>query len=640
VAAFTSKASGNWNSSGATTWNQAGVPGAGDAVTIQAGHTVTVPDGYAASCLSLTFTGAASNLTVGGGTSGSLTLKGNVTESTVDARTVTLAAGSTLTFDTSGAGSGSRYLWTTNSQTKFFFNGSSGHRVTVTSTTGGGSLPGGFTTGANFYGGYITATFTDFSFLGDAATDAWFQTLNHNYVTSADWKFSFADCTFDHCGQFKTVGDTGTTGAAVTQLVRCVSTNTLDTVGSNRFGFYFSPDTPTSGAYAITNCRFDRPVLLLTTAGLAATGNVFWGGFYCTSTTPWASFDNNTVRLFSAVDQQNGICGPFTNNFVYYDDPTRVNGHLAPVTNATTNTTLAITGNVLFCNSTDNAMRGFLVSDFASACQVSIKNNLVLPGGGSNGSCDFLSVLSNNSNARLTVEHNTCCVENHWGLPLESITAADTTNRFLSVRGNLFWGTSGAIGSSAARNLVAFATDAGTRGIDNVIPPAVLGYNGKFGVNGTSNTAVHNQAAGYAVPFASAFAPTGDVIPGSLAFKTASANAASFNALAAWDLSLGGAGTEASAKAGLLAGTAGYTTAAFVAFARDAYRPTTTALHAASYPGDASTADAAGTAWATTPDLGAMAYFAAASPGRPPALGPAPTLAGSAVSLGACSRLG
>lgn len=42
MATFTSKATGNWDTEGATTWNEAGHPIAGDTVTIQNSHTITL----------------------------------------------------------------------------------------------------------------------------------------------------------------------------------------------------------------------------------------------------------------------------------------------------------------------------------------------------------------------------------------------------------------------------------------------------------------------------------------------------------------------------------------------------------------------------------------------------------------------
>jgi len=42
MAAFTSKATGDWNAAGQTTWNEVGTPGAGDTATIQNTHTVTL----------------------------------------------------------------------------------------------------------------------------------------------------------------------------------------------------------------------------------------------------------------------------------------------------------------------------------------------------------------------------------------------------------------------------------------------------------------------------------------------------------------------------------------------------------------------------------------------------------------------
>lgn len=45
MAAYTSKATGNWTATGQTTWNEVGTPGDGDTITINAGHTITIPDG-------------------------------------------------------------------------------------------------------------------------------------------------------------------------------------------------------------------------------------------------------------------------------------------------------------------------------------------------------------------------------------------------------------------------------------------------------------------------------------------------------------------------------------------------------------------------------------------------------------------
>lgn len=59
MAAFTSKASGNWTASGQTTWNEVGVPGAGDTVSIATGHAITLDQTSpeAVTCTSITIAG-------------------------------------------------------------------------------------------------------------------------------------------------------------------------------------------------------------------------------------------------------------------------------------------------------------------------------------------------------------------------------------------------------------------------------------------------------------------------------------------------------------------------------------------------------------------------------------------------------
>lgn len=71
MAAFTSKATGNWSAGGQTTWNEAGVPGMGDNVTVQSPHTVTVDITLSA--------GDASDLALSINSGGTLTVADNVT---------------------------------------------------------------------------------------------------------------------------------------------------------------------------------------------------------------------------------------------------------------------------------------------------------------------------------------------------------------------------------------------------------------------------------------------------------------------------------------------------------------------------------------------------------------------------------
>jgi len=59
MAAFTSKATGNWTSAGQTTWNEVGVPGAGDTASIGTGHAITLDQTSPESvtCTSITIAG-------------------------------------------------------------------------------------------------------------------------------------------------------------------------------------------------------------------------------------------------------------------------------------------------------------------------------------------------------------------------------------------------------------------------------------------------------------------------------------------------------------------------------------------------------------------------------------------------------
>jgi hypothetical protein len=70
MAAFTSKATGNWDSAGQTTWNEVGTPGAGDTVTIQNTHNVSLTQAEAATSVTVdsggTLTQSTYNLVLSG----------------------------------------------------------------------------------------------------------------------------------------------------------------------------------------------------------------------------------------------------------------------------------------------------------------------------------------------------------------------------------------------------------------------------------------------------------------------------------------------------------------------------------------------------------------------------------------------
>ena len=96
--------------------------------------------------------------------------------------------------------------------------------------------------------------------------------------------------------------------------------------------------------------------------------------------------------------------------------------------------------------------------------------------------------------------------------------------------------------------------------------------------------------------------------------------------LALWDASLGGSGGDNSAWQRLL-GTAnsslGTVISAAVTWLKAGYSPTNSAFRAASYPADASTADANGNAWpGGSPGIGAMGVYTGGIPGGIPLLFP------------------
>lgn len=107
MAAFTSKASGAWETEGQSTWNEAGHPAGSDTVSIATGHAITT--GATWSCSTLTIVGTGSLITAHAGTatvillSGAGTLQTGAGALTCTSITTTAAAAGVVTIGAGGA---------------------------------------------------------------------------------------------------------------------------------------------------------------------------------------------------------------------------------------------------------------------------------------------------------------------------------------------------------------------------------------------------------------------------------------------------------------------------------------------------------------------------------------------------------
>ena len=187
----------------------------------------------------------------------------------------------------------------------------------------------------------------------------------------------------------------------------------------------------------------------------------------------------------------------------------------------------------------------------------------------------------------------------------------------MSLKSNLYWGPGNPGGTGTGdTTLVVWQTDGASQPFVDLMPPAAIGTTRSTRLTGLHQSALYtNQGHGYAENLSRAVG-LADVFldsSGGPQFKNVNAGDVNWNALASWDASLGGPGTEAHAQARSSPCATGYTLAAWLTYIRDAYRPTNAALANATYPGDATTTDAAGNALAGT--IGAMAYQSPDAPG-------------------------
>jgi hypothetical protein len=363
--AYTSTAGGGaWNVE--TTWgNTLGsglYPKSGDTATIAAANPVTIPDGFTATVGTSPATGGtvaltiSAALTVGGGTSGALVVRGPVQHNLA---VVTFAAGSSLTFDASGATTplSQTYAWlgaqafsdpVTPPNNRLVMSGTSGSHVAVASNASGGngyfSVPGGYNDSL-----WPNCTYVDFTRVGDGVNDAF-----HLVPASGTVQIVYSHCTFTACGSLNFAHAVAPTAGWT--ISNCTWSGTVAAArgsSSRPSPLAILAANPSGGPTRLVDaCVFDTAPAIVG-QGASYTNSVFldsWDFTPTTSGVPWTVFDSCLVRTsYGVAATGNVVCGgPVTNSYVLADarkSTADYTGAVSSASNPTANTaTLAVAG--------------------------------------------------------------------------------------------------------------------------------------------------------------------------------------------------------------------------------------------------------------------------------------------------------
>lgn len=557
VTNYVSASAGAWTTT--TNWTPNGTPGNNDTVTISHAMTLnantTIGTSGVAGTAAITIN--AGSLTVADGVT--LTVRG---DTVLNNSTLTFGAGSGYEFDASAAASPSttKYqliIGTGHNQNnaKLVINGTSGSRSFVRSNSGGANGWINDGSGPWLGGAKMECVFTDFLRVGDATNDAIRTSPTGSYV------FSLTDCTFDACGK---IGGTYNLGATCTYILRrCNFKNGAHATDSLTI---FNASGYTSGTRTLDDCVFDKQVHGYQFLGFVVDDNLFCETVDCT-VGAWLSADGNMF-----LKNDNALPGSLSNSYFLYDGATDNPHFMQPNPAGDCTYTGLIFEAPDAVNTSDCGDCISMVSP-GSVMTFTIQNCLVLPAAGGRTSGTLFSALGN-ANVRIAANHNT------WYL-----TANDPTARFpaMGVVGETFNTNAGQVTSfksnlacsNSARNAYMYDNINGSPNTDTVTA-ANANYNNMY------NLAAGSAGKGYDAPFTGS--PGANDLNVNPNFVDPTRNAAK------WDLSIGGAGTEANAivelkKRNATGYNSNYTIANLVAYVRDGFKPTNVLLRNAGHDG-------------------------------------------------------
>ncbi|MBP9773771.1 MAG: hypothetical protein KBD00_04025 [Candidatus Peribacteraceae bacterium] len=493
MAAITSAQNGNWSST--STWTGGTIPGDGDTVTIN--HTVTMDGSRTVGNSPATDVAV---LTIGNGSAsarlilstGTLTVKGQLTDTQSHAAGVTMNAGTAIVFDATGASGTINYSIKIASSYDggqspgdargWRINGTSGSHCSISSA--GDGTRNAYHNNAAFGGeGCIQATYCDFTNIGDSSRNALNILLDNRQLTS-----SLTNCTFTSCGQINAPFTNGVPSFSMTDVTIASSLTNESTSWPITTS---SGSDQTTGTRAFTRVATDKMIKVVTAHGMTFDSCYFGNGLLVTSSKNWTAMKNCFIRqTFDNI----AISGSVTNCFLFWDNPSGSNPHfLASILNPPANTTYDWSDNVAYFNGTNSSGNVFLVgSTTTSTFTVNCRRNLILPnGGGSNTGALLTSNGSVTAGLALYIDHNTVNVEGQCGLEIGHLyTSVETPNRYASVKSNLFYGTT-------STGYKAYNVDSSST--QDLMSPANVDYNAGYLTKTTSNTSgFTNEGRGYA----------------------------------------------------------------------------------------------------------------------------------------------
>lgn len=496
MAAFTSKAAGNWSSSGQTTWNEVGVPGSGDTVTITHAITVDVNTTVGVNgSTSLTFSAA---LTVANGVT--FTVKGNVIQGNA-AFNLGTSAGASLVFDTTSGdvkwlfGDAANFTVYANCGLNAF--GTSGSHATVSKTGSNYCWFDDFSenSGAGADKTGYDCTYCDFSGIGKS--DGSFSLAADTFGNK---NIRFSHCTFDSCGTVLKCRPYTWSGSANKDYYfrDCNTTNSTGTYAAE----FKADGSSGSGAHDVKRNSFDKAVNENSKIDLQ--DNLFRHGTAAAGTL--LSNTGNLYRISNGDTEQ--VINQDTSGCYWLaglDHPG--NPHCFNNVPASK----SVTGNIFEFPIAQAIDSGECV--YSINASVTVSNNLAIPSAADGKAIGNIAHHAGTAGAGWTVEHNTVVGTNNAYAAFTEASSNPAAPLYVSVKSNLVVSSSGAT--------AAVCYDAGLL-VTDMVTAANVSKNGKYNPISYFDATSGQTLSGYRAHFTSA--PGGDDITADPGFADSTRN--------------------------------------------------------------------------------------------------------------------